>query len=113
MVSANGGSPRKTSSRQLSPFRFTKDGRQIVGIFHNTGGAGAEWQIYSIEAATGAEKMLGILDLPASVQAIAGFSIHPDGKRALISVAKWPFDIWMLEGFDHPPRNWLDRILRR
>ena len=113
MVSPNGGPPRKVSSRQINPFQFTKDGRQIVGIFHNVAGPGAEWQLYSIDAATGAEKMIGALELSASVQGMAGFSIHPDGKRALISIARWPYDIWMLEGFDQQPQNWLDRILRR
>jgi hypothetical protein len=51
---------------------------------------------------------------PASVDRIAGFSIHPDGKRFLTSVAKFPFDIWMLEGFEQPePKSFLDRLLRR
>ena len=38
----------------------------------------------------------------------------PDGKRFLTSIAKWPYDIWMLEGFDQPKQTtWLDRLLRR
>jgi dipeptidyl aminopeptidase/acylaminoacyl peptidase len=102
MVSPEGGPPRKVSARRLDVFGFSKDPRQVFGIFHNVTGSGAEWQLYSVDVATGAEKMIGPVDLPASVQSIAGFSIHPDGKRALISVAKWPFDIWMLEGFDQP-----------
>ena len=52
-------------------------------------------------------------DLPASASAVAGFSVHPDGKRFLTSVAKWQYDIWMLEGFDLQPKNWFDGILRR
>jgi hypothetical protein len=48
------------------------------------------------------------------VDRIAGFSVHPDGKHFLTSVAKFPFDIWMLEGFEQPePKSFLDRILRR
>src|SRR5713226_7326502 len=40
-------------------------------------------------------------------------SLHPDGNRFLTSIAKWPYDIWMLEGFDQMPRKtWLDRLLR-
>jgi len=34
----------------------------------------------------------------ASANTIAGFSLHPDGKRFLTSIAKEPYDIWMLEG---------------
>jgi len=69
---------------------------------------------------TGADKMLASLDLPASANGIDGFSLHPDGKRFLTSIAKWPYDIWMLEGFDQPKQvTWLDRccgdnkVLRR
>ena len=113
MVSPEGGAPRKVASRQLLPFHFSKDGRQVFGIFHNLAGSGAEWQLYSIDVATGAEKLIGPVDLPGSVQSMAGFSIHPAGKRALISVAKWPFDIWMLEGFDQLQSNWLARLFRR
>jgi hypothetical protein len=74
---------------------------------------GADWQLYSVAIATGAEKMLAPLDLPASTNAIDGLSLHPDGKRFLTSIAKWPFDIWMLEGFQTPSRNWFARLFGR
>ena len=55
---------------------------------------------------SGAEKFLAPIDLPASVDRLSGFSLHPDGKRFLTSAAKFPFDIWMLEGFDQgQPQN--------
>jgi hypothetical protein len=74
----------------------------------------AQWQLYSIDVKTSADRMLTPLDLPASTTSIAGFSLHPNGKRFLTSFAKWPYDIWMLEGFDPPrQRTWLDRLLRR
>jgi hypothetical protein len=92
---------------------FSKDGAQVYGIVRNTTGEGAEWQLYAIDVKTGAEKMLAPLDLPASTDGVAGFSLHPDGNRFLTSIAKWPYDIWMLEGFDQMPRKtWLDRLLR-
>ena len=80
--------------------------------FHNTAGAGAQWQLYSLNVKTGAEKLLAPVDLPASANDMAGFSLHPEGKRFLTSIAKWPYDIWMLEGFDQH-KTWLDRLLRR
>jgi hypothetical protein len=53
-------------------------------------------------------------DGPPSAGAVAGFSIHPDGKRALISIAKWPFQIWMFEGFGTSlSGGWLARLLHR
>jgi Tol biopolymer transport system component len=108
-------SPDGTVSRELNPHKFlgnafSKDGRQVFGIFRNTTGVGADWQLYSVDVATGAEKMLAPLDLPASTNAIAGLSLHPDGKRFLTSIGKWPYDIWMLEGFQAPSRNWFARL---
>jgi len=38
--------------------------------------------------------------LPSTAGDAAGFSLHPDGTRFLTSIANWPFDLWMLEGFD-------------
>ena len=101
------------TARKLLAGGFSKDGAQVYGIVRNTTGEGAEWQLYAIDVKTGAEKMLAPLDLPASTDGVAGFSLHPDGNRFLTSIAKWPYDIWMLEGFDQMPRKtWLDRLLR-
>jgi serine/threonine protein kinase/Tol biopolymer transport system component len=110
--------PDGTVNRELNPhkflaFAFSKDGRQVFGIFRNTTGAGAEWQLYSVDVATGAEKMLAPLDLPASTNGVVGLSLHPDGKRFLTSIEKTPFDIWMLEGFQPPSRNWFARLFAR
>jgi len=49
--------------------------------------------------------MLAPLDLPASTDGVAGFNLHPDGNRFLTSIANWPYDIWMLEGFDQMSRK--------
>ena len=104
LISPAGNSTRKLTSRKFSAYNFSKDGSQVFGIYSNTTGEGAQWQLYSVDVKTGAEKMLAPVDLPASADHIAGFSLHPDGKRFLTSIAKWPFDIWMLEGFDQPRR---------
>src|SRR5262249_36997455 len=91
-------------SRKFSAYSFSKDGRLLYGIFRDTSGEGAhgraEWQLYSVNVETGKEEFLAPIDLPASVDQMAGFSLHPGGNRFLTSVAKYPFDIWMLEGFD-------------
>ena len=114
LISPSGGMPRRLSSRRLAAFTFSKDGRAVLGIFHNTGGDGDEWQLYSIDAKSGAEKLIAPVDLPASADSVAGFSLHPDGKRVLTSIAKWPYDIWMMEGFDQPAsKSLVDRLLRR
>ena len=114
MSSTDGSSTRTLTSRKFLAYAFSKDGRQFYGIFQNTTGTGAEWQLYAVNVASGAEKLLAPIALPASVNGLAGFSLHPDGTHFLTSVAKWPYDIWMLEGFDEPrAKSWLDRLLHR
>ena len=72
----------KLTARKLLGGGFSKDGAQVYGIVRNTTGEG-----------------------------VAGFSLHPDGNRFLASIAKWPFDIWKLEGFDQMSRKtWPDRL---
>jgi Tol biopolymer transport system component len=112
LISPDGKAVRKLSPHKFLAYGFSKDGRTVYGIYDNTSSGGAEWQLYSVDVQTGAEKMLAPLDLPASVNGIAGFSLHPDGKRFLTSIAKWQYDIWMIEGFDQQP-VWWDRILHR
>jgi eukaryotic-like serine/threonine-protein kinase len=114
LISPDGKAVRKLTSLSLLAFAFSKDGAQIYGIVRNTTGQGGQWQLYSIDVKSGAEKMLAPLELPAYANEISGFSLHPDGKRFLTSIAKWPYDIWMLEGFDQPAqKTWLDSLLRR
>ena len=88
----------------LLAFAFSKDGAQVYGILRGTAGEGGQWRLYAIDVKTGADKMLASLDLPASTNGIDGFSLHPDGKRFLTSIAKWPYDIWMLEGLGEHPK---------
>ncbi len=114
LVSPDGSSTRNLTSHQFLAYGFSKDGSQFYGIFQNTTGSGPQWQLYSVNVKSSAETVLAPIDLPASVDRIAGFSVHPDGKRFLTSVAKFPFDIWMLEGFEHPQsKRLLDRLRGR
>jgi hypothetical protein len=112
LISPDGAIDRKLTSHSFSVYTFAKNGEKVYGILRDTTGGGAEWQLYSVDVKTGAEKMLAPVDLPSSATALAGFSLHPDGKRFLTSIAKWPYDIWMLEGFDQH-KSWLDRLLHR
>ena len=114
LISPAGMSAHNLTSRKFIVYNFSKDGRLLYGIFQNTTGTGAQWQLYSVDVATGEEKFLAPIDLLPSVANISGFSIHPDGKRFLTSAGKFPFAIWMLEGFDQAQRpNWLARLLHR
>jgi serine/threonine protein kinase len=114
MISPDGKTPRILTARILLAFAFSKDGAQVYGVVRNTEAQGALWELRSIDVKSGADRLLAPLDFPAYTANIAGFSLHPDGKRFLTSIAKWPYDIWMLEGFDPPrPKTWVERFARR
>ena len=114
MISPDGKVVRKLTDRRLGTFAFSKDGTQVYGMIRNTTGVGAQWQLYSIDVKTGSDRMLAPVDLPLTADLVAGFSLHPDGRRFLTSVGELPFDIWMLEGWDQTQqKTWLDRLLRR
>jgi hypothetical protein len=93
-------------------YGFSKSGDQVIGILRNTAPDQPDWELISVDVKTGGDKRLAILQLPPNVGEAAGFSLHPDGKRFATSIVRWPYDIWMLEGFDQQ-KSWLDRLLRR
>ena len=114
MISPDGKTVRILTARNPLAFAFSRDESQVYGVVRSTAGQGAVWELHSIDVKTGADRLLAPLDFPAYTANIVGFSLHPDGKRFLTSIAKWPYDIWMLEGFDPPrPKTWLDRLLLR
>jgi hypothetical protein len=79
---------------------LSKEGRAVLGICRNTSVPGAPWQLWSVDAATGRERLVGNVDLPTSAERVSGFSLHPDGTRIITSVGILPSDIWILEGFE-------------
>jgi Tol biopolymer transport system component len=114
MISSDGSVVGKLTDRNLQAYAFSQDGKQVYGIYRNTTGEGPPWQLHLIGIKGDTDKMIAALDFPVSTSTAIGFSIHPDGKRFLTSIAKWPYDIWMFEGFDQPrPKTWLDRLLLR
>jgi dipeptidyl aminopeptidase/acylaminoacyl peptidase len=111
LISPDGKSKRNLTSRKFAACGFAKDGSRLYGIFHNASRAGDQWQLWEVKVASRAEKLLGPIILPASVDTLAGFSLHPDGKRFLTSIARFPSRTWMLEGFEQPqPTGWWRRL---
>jgi eukaryotic-like serine/threonine-protein kinase len=112
LISPDGRSASKLSSRQFTAYGFSKDGGRVYGIFQNTTGTGPQWQLYEVNVTTKAEKLVAPVDLPPLTGRLGELSIHPDGKRALTSIAEWPFQIWMLEGFDHSrAKSWFAGLI--
>src|SRR5581483_1819908 len=96
LISPEGKQAHPLTPKRFSVAGFSRDGAQLIGVQRDTTGQGPQWTLYSVDVKTGAAKLLGSIDLPVSTDTMAGFSMHPDGKRFLTSIAKWPFDIWML-----------------
>lgn len=91
---------RVTSSRLGTSTGFSKDGRELLTLFRDMSGAGAPWQLWAIDVATGRERQLAAVDLPVATETVVGFSLHPDGTKILVSGGNNNTDIWLLSGID-------------
>jgi len=104
LMSADYKTERKLASGNFGgPIGFSKDGRQVLALLPGTGTGEdnrSSWSLTAYDVSTGAAKRLASVNLPATTSSVRGFSLHPDGKRFATAIAKWPFDIWMLQGFD-------------
>jgi serine/threonine protein kinase/sugar lactone lactonase YvrE len=113
LISPDGTSRRKLISRRFEAWDLSRDGSQVYGIFHNSEGTGAEWQLYSVNVASGVEKFQTAVDFPSATTGLIGLSVHPEGKSALTAIDREPLQIWMLEGFKQGTKNWFTRLRRR
>jgi Tol biopolymer transport system component len=105
LVTPDFTSERLLTSRTFVPnaIGFSNDGRAVLGMYRNTTDTGSPWQLWSVDLASGRESLLADLEMPEATDGVTGFSLHPDGTRFLTSVAIFPYDIWMLEGFEPHP----------
>src|SRR5262249_16197895 len=110
LISSDGKSGRTVppTAREFITYGLSKSGEQVIGILEDTALDRTEWELISVDIKTGVEKRLAALNLPPTVSGVEGFSLHPDGKRFATSIACFPYDIWMLEGFDQP-KSMLER----
>jgi Tol biopolymer transport system component len=68
VLTSDYGSARPVTQRVLEPVGFTRDGREIVGVFRK---GGTDWQLWSTEVATGRERLLATLNLSITAYGIA------------------------------------------
>jgi serine/threonine protein kinase len=61
--------------------------------------------IETLETATGQRRALVTFRLDEA-DIIQGFSVHPDGKRVLLTTGLQRDDIWLAEGFAQPATGW-------
>jgi serine/threonine protein kinase/Tol biopolymer transport system component len=58
-----------------------------------------------VDVQTRKVRQIVAFDLPTA-DTINSFSVHPDGKRALLTVGGQRYDLWMAEGFAQPAKGW-------
>lgn len=61
MISPDGDKVRMLTARNLLTFAFSKDAAQVYGIVRNTAGVGPQWQLFTIDVRTSADRMLAPL----------------------------------------------------
>jgi eukaryotic-like serine/threonine-protein kinase len=108
LISPDGKTVREVGRFGANQFTFSKDSRLLYGWRMK----GGRPQIFSVDIATGGEKVIGEFDeaLTPSAYITPGvrLSLSPDGKSILFSSFRHNTSIWMLEGFDPP--TWMDRL---
>jgi len=98
LISEDGKEIRTLSKDHWLVYGWSNDGTAIYGIKQL---ADRRRVIASVEMASGAEKVLGELPLPAEAE-VRGFSLSPDGRSFATSASRPTGAIWTLEGFQRP-----------
>ena len=84
------------------PMGFSRDGRKVSACTEAPAGTAPSGSCGALTLRPAASGCWSNVDLPVFADALRGFSLHPDGTRFLTAVSAFPYDIWMLEGFDRP-----------
>lgn len=99
LYSPDGQKTRSLGNHGSRNYAFSADGKLLYGIRHD----GDRCLLFSLDLASGAEKVLGDLGrefAPASNFSPAiRFSMAPDGKSFVYPVATRHSNLWMFEGF--------------
>ena len=110
LVSDDGKDAKPISKADWPIYGWSADGAFLYGIkqvdsLHRF--------VASLNIETGAEKIIGPLQLPA-IADLSGYSLSPDGKSFATSASHPTADIWMLEGFERPGwRSWFEGLGRK
>jgi Tol biopolymer transport system component len=103
LFDGNGEFVRALSTGPLSqggrPPSFGADGKVLYAL------GGDRRSIDVLDAATGSRQRSVRFDLDSS-DLIDAFSVHPDGKRVLLQVGGFRYDLWLAEGFAQPMTGW-------
>jgi serine/threonine protein kinase/Tol biopolymer transport system component len=110
LVSPDGKTRKSLGDRGSYYYMFSRDGALVYGLRLEKDGH----VLFSIDIATGAEKVIGSIGLgftPRSfIHPSIRFSLAPDGKSFVYGIGSPKMNLWMLEGFSKPKRRLLGLI---
>jgi serine/threonine protein kinase len=106
LISPDGATKRSLGDHHTPYYMFSSDGKLLYGIRKEQ----ERELLFSVDTASGAEKILGDLgrefqpgsDVSPSIR----FSIAPDGKSFVYSAGNFKRSLWMLEGFARERSFW-------
>jgi serine/threonine protein kinase/Tol biopolymer transport system component len=90
---------RDYAPRSDNSMQFGEGGRVLYLLAHD------RRSIETLETATGQRRGFVTFQLDEA-DIIQGFSVHPDGKRVLLTTGLQRDDIWLAEGFAQPATGW-------
>ena len=96
LVSPEGGEPRRGEPHRGLQFRLFQDGSRLFPMQRSPG---RSRKLATADVRTLREIGATLLNIPPD-STVAGFSLHPDGKRFTIAVGTAKRDIWLMQGFD-------------
>lgn len=90
-------------TRLLSPsryryFAFSRDGATLFALRRSES---RKWQLAVFDVASGMERPPRDLPIPAG-SGLSNITVHPDGKRLLVTLSTPRQDIWIMENFAQP-----------
>ncbi len=99
LYSPDGQKTKSLGDRGTPTYAFSQNGKLLYGIRHE----GDKELLFSIDVASGAEKVMGDLGTEfrpqLSFNPATRFSLAPDGKSFVYSVGSPHSDLWIFEGF--------------
>jgi WD40 repeat protein len=111
LISPDGKTTKPLGNRGSPHYMFSHDGTLVYGVTPEND----RQVLFSIDTATGAEKVIGAFSsdfTPGSpLRPSIRFSLSPDGKSFAYGSGRFKSNLWMLEGFARP-KCWFDRLLR-
>jgi hypothetical protein len=99
LYSSGGNTVRSLGSHRSAGYVFSPDGTRLYGL--RPAGEGEE--LFSVDAATGAEKIAGAVAAEyrprSNLNPAIRLSLAPDGRSVAYGAGKFQDNLWMLEGF--------------